>query len=140
MHFTELRLTKITEVKLVLRVLEAARATLDLGGLRAFARRVFEKMDLIGLPENPVPQGAITVPILAQDGLTLRAARWAGSAPRGTVVILLGRGEFIENYFEVVEELLTRRFDVVIMDWRGQGLSERELADPRKGPIDDFLI
>ncbi len=97
-------------------------------------------MDLIGLPENPVPPGAIMAPVLAQDGLTLRAVRWVGSVPRGTVVILPGRGEFIEKYFEVVEELLTRHFDVVIMDWRGQGLSERELANPRKGHIDDFLI
>jgi lysophospholipase len=97
-------------------------------------------MDLIGLPENPVPPGAIMVPVLAQDGLTLRAARWVGSSPRGTVVILPGRGEFIEKYFEVVEELLARRFDVVVMDWRGQGLSERELDNPSKGHIDDFLI
>lgn len=97
-------------------------------------------MDLVGLPENPVPPGAIIVPVLAQDGLTLRAVRWVASTPRGTVFISPGRGEFIEKYFEVVEELLTRRFDIVVMDWRGQGLSERELANPHKGHIDDFLI
>jgi lysophospholipase len=107
---------------------------------RSLQEGFLKKMDLIGLPENPVPPGAIMVPVLAQDGLTLRAVRWVGSTPRGTVVIAPGRGEFIEKYFEVVEELLTRHFDVVIMDWRGQGLSERELANRHKGHIDDFLI
>ncbi len=92
------------------------------------------------MPRNPVPAGAIIVPVLAQDGLTLRAARWADKAQRGTVFIAPGRGEFIEKYFETIEELRERHFDVVIMDWRGQGLSERELANPHKGHIDDFLI
>jgi len=97
-------------------------------------------MDLIGIPENPVPAGAIMVPVLAQDGLKLRAARWVSEAPRGTVAIVTGRGEFIEKYFEIIEELRARHFNVVIMDMRGQGLSERELANPLKGHIDDFLI
>ena len=48
--------------------------------------------------------------------------------PRGTVVLLTGRGEFIEKYAtEVVGELLERGFAVVALDWRGQGLSDRPL-------------
>ena len=65
-------------------------------------------------------------------------ARWPVPNARGTVVICTGRAEFIEKYFETVAELIARRFDVVIMDWRGQGGSERELADRAKGHIDDF--
>jgi len=80
------------------------------------------------------------VPVLAQDGLTLRAVRWTSPSPRGTVAIVPGRGEFIEKYFETIEELRQRNLDIVIMDLRGQGLSERELANPHKGHIDDFLI
>jgi lysophospholipase len=56
----------------------------------------------------------------------------------GTIAILPGRAEFIEKYFEVIGELLSRNFDVAILDWRGQGLSGRLANDPRKGHIGDF--
>ena len=58
----------------------------------------------------------------------------------GTVCVFTGRGEFIEKYFETIRELVARNFSVVAMDWRGQGLSARELADPAKGHIDDFSM
>jgi len=51
---------------------------------------------------------------------------------------MAGRSEFIEKYFEVVGELLARRFSVALMDWRGQGLSERLLPISVKGHITDF--
>ena len=60
--------------------------------------------------------------------------------PRGTVAILGGRGEFIEKYFEVAEDLLSRGLAVATMDWRGQGGSERPLRNARKGHVDDFRI
>jgi len=97
-------------------------------------------MELIATPLNPVPEGAIIVPVLAQDKLRLRVARWTSANALGTVVVFPGRTEFIEKYFETIEELRTRRLDVVAIDWRGQGLSERELKNPRKGHIDDFQI
>lgn len=49
-----------------------------------------------------------------------------------------GRSEFIEKYFEVIAELQTRGFSVAMMDWRGQGLSERLLPVHEKGHITDF--
>ncbi|MEI9914559.1 MAG: alpha/beta hydrolase [Methylovirgula sp.] len=55
-------------------------------------------------------------------------------------MILAGRAEFIERYFETVAELLARGFAVVALDWRGQGMSERQLGNSRKGHIDDFEI
>jgi len=97
-------------------------------------------LDLIAIPENPVPEGAIMSAVRARDGADLRVARWVTEGSRGTVALLTGRAEFIEKYFEVIGELLARGFDVVAMDWRGQGLSVRELANPRKGHIDDFAI
>ena len=77
---------------------------------------------------------------LVREGARLRYAWWnAPAAPRGTVVLLTGRGEFIEKYAtEVVGELLARDFAVVALDWRGQGLSDRPLPDPGKGHIDNF--
>ena len=49
-----------------------------------------------------------------------------------------GRAEFIEKYFETVRELRARGFAVATLDWRGQGLSERALDDPRKGTSKTF--
>ena len=37
-----------------------------------------------------------------------------------------------------MRELRARGFAVATLDWRGQGLSERALRDPRKGHVGDF--
>nr|WP_246728537.1 alpha/beta hydrolase [Microvirga terricola] len=79
--------------------------------------------------------------IAARDGFNLRAATWmpeGGEKPKGTVCILQGRAEFIEKYFEVISELRRRGFAVATFDWRGQGLSGREVKDPRKGHVRRF--
>ena len=96
-------------------------------------------MKLYETPDNPVPANPVISPIRTSDGLTLRVARWSprGGA-RGTVVIATGRGEFAELYLGIVRSLLERRFDVVVMDWRGQGLSDREIAEERRGYVSDF--
>jgi lysophospholipase len=97
-------------------------------------------MALASMLENPVPPWVTVVDILAPDGVRLRTARWDAKPPtRGTVAILSGRGEFIEKYFEITEDLLSRGLSVAIMDWRGQGGSDRPLRDSRKGHVDDFL-
>lgn len=96
-------------------------------------------MELIGAPDNPAPPDALLSAVGAEDGALLRIARWSpGSKSLGTVCVFTGRGEFIEKYFETIGELVERGFDVVAMDWRGQGLSVRELPDRDKGHIDDF--
>lgn len=51
---------------------------------------------------------------------------------------MAGRSEFIEKYFEVVADLHARGLSVAMMDWRGQGLSERLLPEREKGHILDF--
>ncbi len=74
-------------------------------------------------------------------GANLRAARFA-SAPdvpaRGVCVLLNGQTEFIEKYFEVIDELRGRGFAVATMDWRGQGDSGRMIRDSRKSFVGDF--
>ena len=98
-------------------------------------------MELIVTPDNPAPPGGVTSNLRAVDGMNLRVARWhPEGAPVGTVVICQGRAEFIEKYFETIGELLERRLVVVAFDWRGQGLSGRELDNSRKGHIDDFSL
>ena len=49
----------------------------------------------------------------------------AAARRKGTVCIFPGRTEFIEKYFEVVRDLRARGFAVAVLDWRGQGLSDR---------------
>jgi lysophospholipase len=96
-------------------------------------------MTLISIPANPVPEGAVTGVLKTPDGVALRFARWAPPQGRkGTLLVLPGRAEFIEKYFEVVAEARARGFAVAMIDWRGQGLSERALRDSRKGHVGNF--
>ena len=99
-------------------------------------------MHLVETPENPVPPGALVEELRAVDGVRLRAARWAPEgAARGTVAVFGGRTEFIEKYFETDCAICSKRgFAVAALDWRGQGGSERQLRNPRKGHIDDFSL
>jgi lysophospholipase len=96
-------------------------------------------MDLVAIPENPVPDGGVAGALTTRDGVKVRFARWPAAADRkGTVCVFQGRTEFIEKYFEAVTDLRTRGFAVAALDWRGQGLSDRALADPRKGHVQRF--
>ena len=82
---------------------------------------------------DPLPVKAV--------GATLRAARFPADpsvAAKGVCVLLNGQTEFIEKYFEVIDELRRRGFAVATMDWRGQGGSGRVLDDSRKGFVTDF--
>lgn len=60
------------------------------------------------------------------------------SDPRGTVLLIPGRTEFIEKYFETAEDFRARGYVVMIMDHRGQGLSDRLLSDPLKSWVRSF--
>ncbi len=72
----------------------------------------------------------------ADDGVRLRLGFWPGSA--GHVLILPGRTEWIEKYGLVVTELARAGWGALVIDWRGQGLSERLAADPLLGHVRDF--
>lgn len=89
-----------------------------------------------------MPPGGRVFWLHTEDGTKLRAMSWGLEAvaglPRGTVFLFGGRTEFAEKYFETIGELLQRGFAVATLDWRGQGLSDRLLADPRKGHIVDY--
>jgi lysophospholipase len=96
-------------------------------------------MTLVSISANPVPEGAATGMIKTPDGVSLRFARWPPPPGRkGTVCLFQGRAEFIEKYFETVRDLRARGFAVATLDWRGQGLSDRALANRRKGFVRKF--
>jgi lysophospholipase len=96
-------------------------------------------MKLISIPANPVPDDVVTGMVKTPDGVSLRFARFAPPAGRrGTVCIFPGRTEWIEKYFETVRDLRNRGFAVAVLDWRGQGLSDRALGDRLKGYVGSF--
>ncbi len=94
---------------------------------------------LFETPDNPMPPVASAGMIAAQDGKRIRYACFPGSGPHsGTVVLLPGRNECIEKYYETAGDLSRRGFVVATFDWRGQGLSDRLLRNPQRGHIDRF--
>lgn len=94
---------------------------------------------LTSIARNPAPDGARVMSLTTSDAVKLRAAWWPGTiAAKGTVLVLQGRTECIEKYFETIGELLTRGYAVATFDWRGQGGSDRALGDRHKGHVRDF--
>lgn len=75
----------------------------------------------------------------ADDGTRLRLARWAAQADsRGTVLLFPGRTEYVEKYARVAADLAGAGYEVLAIDWRGQGLSDRLLPDTRLGHVGLF--
>ncbi|MBL8583075.1 MAG: alpha/beta hydrolase [Rhizobiaceae bacterium] len=97
---------------------------------------------LFATPGNPIPENAHAGILKARDGKRLRFARFGASARplQGTVIILPGRNECIEKYFETIGDLARRGLGSAILDWRGQGGSDRLIRDPQRGHIGDFQI
>ncbi len=95
---------------------------------------------LVETENNKAPKGAIVDKFSARDGCEIRYALFKKTiAPRqGTVIILHGRNECIEKYFETVQNLSKRGLAVATFDWRGQGGSDRLIGDPARGYVDSF--
>ncbi len=89
------------------------------------------------LPGDPIPHVRCFW-LRTEDGLRLRAGLWRAERPLGTVLLFTGRTEYLEKYVQVADDLNAAGYDVLAVDWRGQGLSDRLLADPRPGHIADF--
>ncbi|MFZ2101753.1 MAG: alpha/beta hydrolase [Oricola sp.] len=90
--------------------------------------------------DNPAPDihsdGFVETP----DGFSIRYAlfRTAEHPVKGTVVVLQGRNEYIEKYFETAADLARLGFDVATFDWRGQGGSQRFFKRSDSGYVDSF--
>ena len=72
------------------------------------------------------------------DGAGIAYAALTDSAHDGTLIISSGRTETWIKYCEVVYDLRDLEMDIWLIDHRGQGFSERLLADSDKGHVEDF--
>jgi lysophospholipase len=95
-------------------------------------------MELISTLDNPVPQGAVCSQVTTSDGFKLRAMAVRVGKPRGTVIVLGGRADFMERYFETMRDMIARGFCVASLDLRGQGGSQRLINNPLRGHINRF--
>jgi lysophospholipase len=89
---------------------------------------------------NPIPPNHFAGHFRTFDGLKLRYAvfRSGTTMPKGTVVLLHGRNESIEKYFETIRDLNAMGLWVATFDWRGQGNSTRLLKNSRRGHVRRF--
>ncbi|MEP1112093.1 MAG: alpha/beta hydrolase [Nitratireductor sp.] len=92
------------------------------------------------IPGNRVPDRARAGFFDSRDGKRLRYALFPAQVRplKGTVIILTGRNECIEKYFETIGDLSKLGLGSAVMDWRGQGGSERLTRDPQRGHVDSF--
>lgn len=91
-------------------------------------------------PDNPIPERASAGFFVGDRSRKIRYATFGatGRPLKGTVVILTGRNECIEKYYETVRDLSKRGFGVAVFDWRGQGGSQRLRKDPQRGYVERF--
>lgn len=75
----------------------------------------------------------------ADDGTRLRIGHWKSTAPEnGTILVFPGRTEYIEKYGRTVTDLVELGYSALIIDWRGQGKSDRITKDPMAGHVIRF--
>jgi lysophospholipase len=76
--------------------------------------------------------------ITTRDAVRLRVAVWNERGAKGTVLLLPGRTEYVEKYGRAAGDLARRGYCTISVDFRGQGLADRALADPMAGHVQDF--
>jgi len=105
----------------------------------------FEEAEIVLPGGRPVPavlEPRLKTYYIEREGVRLRVmlATAVTDTPRGSIIFSPGRTEFIEKYFETTTDLIQRGFNVLMVDPRGQGLSDRLLEDRLKSYIPDFQI
>ncbi len=103
----------------------------------------FEEAEIVRPGGRPVPailEPRLNTYYIKRDDFRLRVmlASAATDTVRGTIIFSPGRTEFIEKYFETTADFISRGFNVLMVDPRGQGLSDRILPDRLKSYIRDF--
>ena len=100
----------------------------------------FQKAPYLELDDYKAPKGISSYFIKMDDGIRLRVCHWICEEKnkKGTILLQQGHNEFIEKYYETIQEFLDRGYSVVSFDWRGQGMSDHQLKDIHKAFIGSF--
>jgi len=88
---------------------------------------------------HSLPAGGTLAMRVMRDGWPVRTIFWPGRDPaKGSILLMTGRGDFIEKYAETLHDLVAAGWGVATFDWRGQGLSGRLGDTPEKGHCTSF--
>ncbi len=82
--------------------------------------------------------GAAAYWAVTDDGLRIRVGVFPCKDAKGTVLLFPGRTEYIEKYARTAADLAARGYAMLAVDWRGQGLADRLIADRRLGHVGRF--
>ena len=95
---------------------------------------------LYATPDNPVPENHFAGFLEGSGGVKIRYAvfRSQEREAKGTVVVLQGRSECIEKYYETINDLTARGLWVATFDWRGQAGSGRLISGSHTGHVARF--
>lgn len=85
------------------------------------------------------PDGGASYWLNTDDGLRIRVGHWAKTDAKGTVLIFPGRTEYIEKYGATAKALNERGYASLAVDWRGQGLADRMIANRAIGHVGHFV-
>ncbi len=105
-----------------------------------FSVSKYQKAPYLELDDYKAPDGIESYFVNMNDGIKIRVCHWLQKKEKsaGTIFLQQGHNEFIEKYYETIQEFIDRGFSVICFDWRGQGMSERMIDDINKSFITDF--
>ncbi len=100
----------------------------------------YTKAPFLELDNYKAPKGINSYFVSMNDGVRLRVCHWINEKDKvkGTILLQQGHNEFIEKYYETIQEFLDRNYSVIAFDWRGQGMSDHQLNDIHKSYIRDY--
>lgn len=100
----------------------------------------FKRAPYLELNDYRAPKGINSYFVPMDDGIRLRVCHWMNDSKniKGTVLLQQGHNEFIEKYYETIQELLDRSYSIISFDWRGQGMSDHQINDIHKAYIKNY--
>jgi len=100
----------------------------------------YKKAPYLELENYKAPKGIKSYFVTMDDGIKIRICHWINDSKgtKGTILLQQGHNEFIEKYFETIQEFLDRNYSVIAFDWRGQGMSDHQIEDIHKSYIRNY--
>ena len=108
--------------------------------MEEFSISKYQKAPYLELDDYKAPDGIESYFVNMNDGIKIRVCHWLQKKGKsaGTIFLQQGHNEFIEKYYETIQEFIDRGYSVICFDWRGQGMSERMIDNINKSYITDF--